>query len=114
MLGFKVYYDKEEKEFVIDHNPSEVSDSTDLEMWFANLQTAVKGCININKKLKADISELKKDDDFIIQKCKDCGELHTLTKAHIDWFKNRDLKVPCRCDKCIKKRKESRKNKEVK
>lgn len=114
MLGFRVYYDKEEKEFVMEDSPSEVNGTTDLEMWFTNLQKAVKGVININKRLKNNISELEKDDDFIIQECKDCGQNHILTKSHIDWYKDRDLNIPCRCDKCIKKRKESRKNKEGK
>lgn len=39
------------------------------------------------------------------KKCLECNEEFTLTQTEVDWYKERDFKLPKRCQPCRKRRK---------
>lgn len=105
MTGYKVYFDG--KEFVMEEikTTAQSTPSDSVVHWNAGYETAKDAVKNLNKSLKRNIDELDHDKDFVINTCKDCKEYFMVTKQYIDWFKSRDLKVPCRCNKCRSERK---------
>lgn len=93
MIGYKVYFNG--TKFVAEESTSEVCiipiDST--TEWCANKKHADKIAEDHNK------SDLK---DVI--KCKECGSYFWQTNEERIWFTDRNMKVPCRCYSCRKKK----------
>lgn len=101
MLGWKIYYDKKQGKFVGEEDLTEVGEESDLIRWFINYKSMCAAVIRKNKRHKNDISELVKDDDFIIKECQDCGEGFILKKSKISWYNKKGFHLPVRCKKCI-------------
>lgn len=104
MMGYRVYFNGEQ--YVMDDHKTVCGGYTDLEFWCVGTYEEVQKRVeHRNSELKQDVSELKEDEDFMIRTCKDCGEYFMLVKREVYWFLDRNLSIPCRCDKCRKKRK---------
>ena len=93
MLGYKIYFNG--NEFVADNTKTEVQnvscDST--TMWFVNKKSADDAVEDHNA------YDLKN-----VKKCKDCGEYFWQTDDERIWFADRNMKAPCRCFSCRKKK----------
>jgi hypothetical protein len=93
MLGYKIYFNG--NEFVADNTAMEVQnmpfDST--TMWFANKKSANDAVEKYNAN---DLKDVKK--------CKECGEYFWQTDEERIWFTDRNMKAPCRCYSCRKKK----------
>lgn len=93
MLGYKIYFNG--NEFVVDNTATKVQnvpcDST--TMWFANKKSADDAVEDHNAK---DLKDVKK--------CKECGEYFWQTDEERTWFADRNMKAPCRCFSCRKKK----------
>ena len=114
MIGYRIYFDGEK--FLMEHHKSQVRDtpSDGVVHWNAEYHTAVQAVENQNLHLKKNIEDLRDDRDFVVRNCKDCGNFYIITKTYADWFLERKLKVPCRCDLCrMRRRIQKRKSEEV-
>lgn len=93
MVGYKVYFNG--TKFVVEESTSEVcsmpGDST--TEWYGEKKYADKAAEDHNK------SDLK---DVI--KCKECGSYFWQTNDERIWFTDRNMKAPCRCYSCRKKK----------
>lgn len=96
MKGYRKYYDGEK--YLVDEEVSEVQklprDST--TSWFRTRQQALTAA-DLDNKIEAEQKNVKI--------CKDCGSYFYQTEAEREWFLERNLKAPCRCYTCRKKRK---------
>ena len=96
MKGYRRYYDGEK--YVVDEEVSEVQklpkDST--TSWFKTHDQALVAA-NIDNQIEAEQKNVKV--------CKECGSYFYQTESDRNWFLERNLKVPCRCYTCRKKRK---------
>lgn len=105
VYGYKIYFDGER--FVIEDKKSLVentpSDST--VSWNEGLDTGEAAVSNLNRDHKSKSEELSKSNDFLIKTCKNCGNYFILPAREVNWFEIRNLKLPCRCVTCRKKRK---------
>lgn len=93
MLGYKIYFNG--SKFVADDIATEVQtvpcDST--TMWF------------VYKKPAEDVVEHQNANDLKdVKKCKECGEYFWQTDSERTWFADRNMKAPCRCYSCRKKK----------
>lgn len=116
MVGYRIYFDTENKKFTMDDYKSQVGNTYNdgTTHWNAGYNTAVEAVKDLNDHLKSDIKELKDDEDFIVQNCKECNNLYITTKRYADWFTERKLNIPCRCDLCRMRRKaQKRRSEEV-
>ena len=93
MLGYKIYFNG--NEFVEDNTATEVQDMTcgSTTAWFANKKSA-------NDAVKKHNANDLKD----VKKCKECGEYFWQTDDERIWFTDRNMKAPCRCYSCRKKK----------
>ena len=93
MLGYKIYFNGEK--FVADNTATEVQtmpcDST--VSWMANKTYADNA---VEKHNANDLNDVKK--------CKECGEYFWQTDEERTWFADRNMKAPCRCYSCRKKK----------
>lgn len=105
MVGYKIYYDGEK--FVMEDEKSLVENTPNdsVVSWNAGLDTAIAAVDSLNKSHKSKLEELIKAKDFLIRKCKDCNAYFRLDAMQVEWFERRDLKLPCRCIACRKKKK---------
>ena len=106
MLGYKIYFDG--KKFVMENKKSRVEDTPgdSVISWNAELDTALAAVDSLNNEYKEKEEDLSDFRDFIIKTCKDCGEFFILNTPLVNWFRNKDLNLPCRCMTCRKKRKD--------
>ena len=44
--------------------------------------------------------------------CKDCGDAFTMTRSHVEFFTERQLQVPKRCEDCLNQRRLQRETQE--
>lgn len=109
MVGYKIYFDG--NEFVMENRMSTVEstpgDST--VSWNAGYKTGLDAVKSLNNHLKSNIGKLRMLDDFVVTKCKDCGEYFILSKSEVYWFTDRGFSIPRRCLRCRDKRKEMKK-----
>ena len=105
MVGYKIYFDGEK--FVMEDKKSLVENTPNdsVVSWNAGLDTAIAAIDSLNKSHKSKPEELIKASDFLIRKCKDCNIYFMLDAMQAEWFERRDLKLPCRCISCRKKKK---------
>lgn len=93
MLGYKIYFNGDK--FVADNAATEVQtmpcDST--VSWMANKASADDA---VEKHNANDLKHVKK--------CKECGEYFWQTDEERTWFADRNMKAPCRCYSCRKKK----------
>ena len=98
MKGYRRYYDGEK--YVVDNELSEVQklprDST--TSWFRNRRQALTAA-DLDNKIEAEQKNVKV--------CKECGSYFYQTETEREWFLERNLKAPCRCYTCRKKRKDN-------
>lgn len=93
MLGYKIYFNGDK--FVVDNTATEAQtmpcDST--VSWMAN-------------KIYADsaVERHNANDLKDVKKCKECGEYFWQTDEERTWFADRNMKAPCRCYSCRKKK----------
>lgn len=93
MLGYRIYFDG--SKFVVDDIATEVQTMPDdsTTMWFAY------------KKPAEDVVEHRNANDLKdVKKCKECGEYFWQTDEERAWFSDRNMKPPCRCYSCRKKK----------
>lgn len=111
ITGYKVYFDGEK--FVAEDERSKVQalPAYSLTHWSDTKAHADKAAKNDNAHLKAEEANMVDDKDFIIRKCKDCGEYFMVTKSEYDWYKEKDFAIPRRCDTCRTKRRKEAKTK---
>lgn len=64
-----------------------------IAMWFANKKSAVDAVEYHNAN---DLKDVKK--------CKECGKYFWQTYDERIWFTDRNMKAPCRCYSCRKKK----------
>lgn len=93
MLGYKIYFNG--IEFVVDNTATEVQDMPcdSTTAWFANKKSAYNAVKKYNANYLKDI-----------KKCKECGEYFWQTDDERNWFTDRNMKAPCRCYSCRKKK----------
>lgn len=109
ITGYKVYFDGEK--FVAEDVKSEVQAvKGDTPVWWMDKASrAVSTAAEHNEHLKLTESDMTDDKDVVVRKCKECGEYYMITKQEYDWFKERELAAPRRCNTCrIKRRKEAK------
>lgn len=111
ITGYKVYFDGEK--FVAEDTRSEVQSLSDYSIthWSDTKAHADESAKADNLHLKAEEAELVDDEDFIVLKCKDCGEYYMITKSEYDWYKERNFTTPRRCYTCRTKRRREAKAK---
>ena len=87
MQGYRIYFNGDK--FVVDEVATEVQTMPDdsIAMWFANKKSAV------------DAVEYHNANDF-----KECGKYFWQTYDERIWFTDRNMKAPCRCYSCRKKK----------
>lgn len=93
MLGYRIYFNGDK--FVTDEVATEVQTMPDdsTTMWFAY------------KKSAEDVVEHQNANDLKdVKKCKECGEYFWQTDEERAWFADRNMKAPCRCYSCRKKK----------
>lgn len=93
MLGFRIYFDG--NKFVADNNATEVQTTSDdsVVMWFANRKSANDA-----------VEKHNADDIKDVKKCKECGGYFWQTDEERIWYADRNMKAPCRCYSCRKKK----------
>ena len=93
MLGYKIYFNG--NEFVADNTATEVQDMPcgSTTAWFANKKSANDA---VKKHNANDLKDVKKS--------KECGEYFWQTDDERIWFTDRNMKAPCRCYSCRKKK----------
>ena len=93
MLGYRIYFNGDK--FAIDEVATEVQTMPDdsTTMWFANKKSAVYAVEHHNANNLKDV-----------KKCKECGEYFWQTDEERIWFTDRNMKAPCRCYSCRKKK----------
>ena len=106
--GYKIYFDGER--FAIEDKKSLVEDtpSDSTVSWNTGLHTGKAAIHNLNRDHKSKPEELRKSNDFLVKTCKDCSNYFILPASEVNWFEVRNLKLPCRCTTCRKKRKKLR------
>lgn len=106
MLGYKIYFDG--KKFVMENEKSlvESTPGDSVVSWNSGLGTAIDAVDSLNEHYKTKVEDLDMCKDFLIRKCKDCNSYFILSDPMVNWFRNKDLNLPCRCITCRKKRKE--------
>ena len=104
ITGVKVYFDGEK--FVADDAPSAVhATSTDSPThWIDTKVHAETAVEESNKHLKVAETDMVDDNDFVVKKCKDCGEYYVFSKPEYDWYKEKNFVAPRRCNSCRTKR----------
>ena len=110
MLGYRCYYDSKSDKYRYENKQTLASSPTDLEWWNAELNLAKQSVNAHNNSLRHTELELAKDmnkDSHIILKCKDCGKLFVIYQSEYDWYKDRQLDLPKRCDTCRRLRKKN-------
>ena len=107
MVGYKIHFDGEK--FVADNEktPVETVPGDSFTGWFARTDWRDGALANLNEQLKTSLEELVTDGDFVMRKCKECGNYFGITKLECDWFTERKLSIPVRCAQCRRKRKTS-------
>ena len=94
MLGYRIYFNGEK--FVADDIASKLEnvpcDST--TSWMANKRYADDAVAKHNAN---DLKDIKK--------CKECGAYFWQTDDEREWFAVRNMKAPCRCYTCRKRKK---------
>lgn len=112
MVGYRIYFDGEK--FAMDDHKSQVMNTPGdgVVHWNAEYHTAVQAVENLNSHLKKNIKDLKDDRDFIIRTCKTCTNFYIITKGYANWFIDRKMNIPCRCDLCRMRRKFKKKEAE--
>ena len=86
---------KDEKEYIEKPEVQKLpKDST--TSWFRNRRHALTA---------ADIDNQIESEQKNVKVCKDCGSYFYQTETEREWFLERNLKAPCRCYTCRKKRK---------
>ncbi len=96
MLGYRTYFDGDK--FVVDDVATEVQDvpCDSTTKWIAY------------KKYAEYVVEYQNASDLKdVKKCKECGEYFWQTDDERIWFARRNMKAPCRCYSCRKKRKQN-------
>ena len=108
VTGYKVYFDGEK--FVADDTRSLVQSLSDAPVWWMDKACrAASAAAEYNEHLKLIESDMTDDKDVVVRKCKECGEYFMIIKPDYDWFKNKGLASPRRCNACrIKRRKEAK------
>lgn len=96
MKAFRIFFNEETNKFDCDDKKTEVQTvAIDSPVaWNAYYDTAINAVISRNH-------ELEEGKLFAIR-CRDCDTIFIQTKEERDWFKDRDLTPPKRCDKCRK------------
>lgn len=93
MLGYRIYFNGDK--FAVDEVATEVQTMPDdsTTMWFANKKSAV------------DVAEHHNADNLKnVKKCKECGEYFWQIDEETIWFTDKNMKVPCKCYSCRKKK----------
>lgn len=110
MKCVKIYYNG--NEFVFDKELIDLpmKDPKDPTIHFAENEKNAEQITNkLNMELKKSIDELVEWNDFVIKKCKNCGEYYIITKDEADWFKDKGFSLPVRCLDCRRERKKNKK-----
>ena len=109
MKGYRRYYDGEK--YVVDNELSEVQklprDST--TSWFRTRQQALTAADldDFFEKTRTIFPDSEFPEQKNVKICKDCGSYFYQTETEREWFLERNLKAPCRCYTCRKKRKDN-------
>lgn len=106
MLGYKIYFDGEK--FVAEDTESQVGHGNGYldhaVKWVGGRQYVKNAIESLTKSHKQNENELESDTDFLVRKCKDCGEWFFLTARDVHHFQSKMLTLPCRCRDCREKR----------
>lgn len=97
--GYRVYFDKETKKFRYDKEISEMRfcGKNSTTSWFADLKSAMNAAQSRNQYSLGDV---------IV--CKDCGEAFWITEDERNWYAEKGLTLPTRCESCRRKKKNER------
>lgn len=93
MLGYRIYFNGDK--FAVDEVATEVQTMPDdsTTMWFVNKKSADDAARKYNA-----------DDLKDVKKCKECGEYFLQPDEERIWFADMNMKAPCRCYSCRKKK----------
>lgn len=106
MKVLKVYYNG--NEFTYDKEMIDMPSETpsDETIHFVLNEKDAEGLIEtLNNDLKKSVDEMGNYRDFIVRKCKDCGEYFVIREHFAYWCKEKGFNIPKRCINCRKKRK---------
>lgn len=106
--GIRCYYDEVSGKFTHDAETSVPKGFSLLEWWMKDLKSADDSVEKHNVDLVADLDALAinmNENAFVVLKCVDCGTLYVVSQRDLDWYKDRKLDIPKRCDKCRASRK---------
>ena len=95
MVGYKVYYDRENYKFTISDEPMEVE------------KHAADACFTFHKtREEAERVLTEKNNNLhCVHICKDCGEPFWISEENAQWYKDQGFQIPIRCSACRKARK---------
>ena len=100
MKGYRVYYDKSDKQWKYEDFLSEVGHTTDFENWNNTLLSAINACIRYNRNFVEDSKDMTSNNQYTICTCKGCKEDYILTYNEYFWFLDKELIIPKICPKC--------------
>ena len=101
--GFRCYYNEKTGKFAYEVEATAPKGYSSFEWWCQDVGTAEDSINEQNANLVPDLETLSTDMNeyaFTILKCVDCGALYIITQKDYDWYKDRKLDVPKRCDTC--------------
>jgi len=111
MIIYKEYWDEKSQE--VKFKEIEVADKNDpatiesnctefINAYYTDKASAENGVARFNKDIKA--------EKFFIKKCKECGIFFVISADEKQWYEDRGMQLPKRCEKCRKKRKVDKTN----
>lgn len=111
MMGYRMYYDKERMKFIAETEYSEADSPNEngTEVWFSTEVFAKAATREHNEHRKYKLEDVTDSKDLLILECKDCKEVFVIHYMEIEWFRQKNLKIPVRCLKCRKNRKQNHK-----
>ena len=114
-VGYRCWYDEAQGKYVCEEQTSTTGQYGDLTWWCKDLEGAKESVASKNESLCAKLEDLNTEmntEAHIVLKCVDCGSLFVVTQRDYDWYKDRKLDVPKRCDKCRALRKANKEKNE--
>ena len=114
MVGYNMYYDETEKrisvrEFNVGH--CTMRDTRGADFTHANESNLFDSNNGFNfikeevEKKAVEINRYIARGDWLLRKCKDCGDYFIITGDEVWWFDNKGMSLPKRCGDCRKKKK---------
>ena len=109
MQGYKVFYDKKQKKFVVSEKESEMRDVAidSTTCWGKSQEDANAIAEDLNADMVDSFDDITNDRQFVVVVCHDCNKSFMLSAGEYEWYRNHDMEPPKRCKACRDKRKKT-------